>query len=334
MGLGPPVIALYRQFKKFGIFDDVSEVMELGSQNIWCPHGRMLSDLFADFQRPLPSQKFLQDCAEWRGVGRDLYEGLGMAYHCVDTDAKYGALELDINFDSVPEEHRNRYRFVTNHGTTEHLINQLNAFKMIHDFTCKDGYMLHALPFLGQLDHGFFNYHPNLFDCLAMYNSYRNCGMWVGVAYDLSSFIPYQKNLLQHLNIGPNSTGLLVVLLQKMYDTEFQVPFQGVYENTKTEDVSSHYSFVVDGELYEGSRDTFLTKDREFAGELQRQVEARVAAELPQRVAEQVAVQLGAAQPEVLPATAYLPQIGGYDLARELRNRLKKKALELFGTAR
>ena len=326
MGLGPPVIALYKQLKQFGIFDGVSEVLELGSQNIWCPHRQMLIDLFADFGRPPPSEEFLTACAEWRGVGRDLYEALGMDYYCVDTDGRYAALTLDINFDSVPEQHKNRYGFVTNHGTTEHLINQLNAFKMIHEFTRPGGYMLHALPFLGQLDHGFFNYQPNLFDSLAMYNSYRNCGMWVGVAYDLSSFIPYQKHLLQHLNIKHDSTGLLVVLSQKMYDAEFSVPFQGVYEETKTEDVSSRYTYVVDGELYEGSRDTFVTKNQAFEEELRKRVETRVTEELPQRVAQQLAAHAGD-----IPATSHLPNIGGYDLARELRNRVKKKALSAIG---
>ena len=44
-----------------------------------------------------------------------------------------------------------------------------------------------------------------------------------------------------------------------MYDTEFQVPFQGVYENTKIDDISSRYCFVVDGEYYNGSREKFVS---------------------------------------------------------------------------
>jgi hypothetical protein len=274
----------------------------------------MLRDLFSDFGRDPPSEEFLQACADWRGVGRDLYEGLGMKYTCVDTDGRYGALQLDINFDAAPEEHRNRYGFVTNHGTTEHLINQLNAFNMVHDFTKPGGYMLHALPFLGQLDHGFFNYQPNLFESLAMYNSYRNCGMWVGIAYDLSSFVPYQKHLLQHLNIKPDSTGLLVVLLQKMYAARFCVPFQGVYENTKTEHVSSRYAFVVDGELYEGSRDRYLTRDRPIPEQMQRTPGALLATGPP-------------------PA-AYLPHIRSVEMLRELRRRAMQRAFGLLGAKR
>ena len=34
MGLGPPVLALYRQLKGLGVFDGITDVMELGAQNV------------------------------------------------------------------------------------------------------------------------------------------------------------------------------------------------------------------------------------------------------------------------------------------------------------
>lgn len=260
MGLGPPVIALYQQLKTLGMFDDVKKVMELGSQNIWAPHITMVRRLFESFSRPGPSNGLIQGLIARTASARDFYEELGFTYTCVDTDAKFGALALDINFDPVPPEHFGQYDFVTNHGTTEHLINQLNAFKMIHDFTRPGGYMLHALPFLGQWEHGFFNYQPNLFDALARYNSYKTLGMWVGIDWQLSSFVPWEPRLLEFLSLSPKSTGLLIVLLQKMYGQDFQVPFQGVYEQTMTSDNNSRYSVVIDGELYDGRRDKFLTQ--------------------------------------------------------------------------
>ena len=42
MGLGPPVIALYHQLKTLGVFDGVKDVMELGSQNVWCPQANIM----------------------------------------------------------------------------------------------------------------------------------------------------------------------------------------------------------------------------------------------------------------------------------------------------
>src|SRR5262249_46465963 len=68
-------------------------------------------------------------------ASRHLHEKLGFKYDCVDIDGNFGSLTLDINFDSVPPAFRGKYDLTTNHGTTEHVLHQRNAFKMIHDFT-------------------------------------------------------------------------------------------------------------------------------------------------------------------------------------------------------
>jgi hypothetical protein len=285
MGLGPPVIALYHQLKLLGIFDNVKNVIELGSQNVWCPHTTLLCKLFDSFGKPRPSDALLQSFAGWTGSARDMYEGLGLEYNCVDSDGKYGALVLDINSATVPSDHKGRYQLTTNHGTTEHLINQLNAFRMIHDFTCPGGLILHALPFIGTFDHGFFSYHPNFFEALARYNSYETLGMWLGVDWQQASFIPWHAQLLEILNLNPKTTGLLVVLHRKQYNTEFCIPFQGVYEDTKVESISSNYCLVVDGDYYDGRRERFVTKDQVIAAHVEHLVQARIAqTEAPQLI--------------------------------------------------
>ena len=52
-----------------------------------------------------------------------------------------GTLVLDLNFDEAPKDHWNKYGLVTNHGTSEHIMNQYNVFKMMHDFTRPGGVM-------------------------------------------------------------------------------------------------------------------------------------------------------------------------------------------------
>src|SRR5215208_6394289 len=106
----------------------------------------------------------------------------------------------------VPPEHRAKYGMTTNHGTTEHLLNQYNAFKMIHDFTAPGGLMLHALPFTVHLEHGFFNYQPNLFEALARFNSYKTLGVWVGPDWTLSSLVPWEPRLLEFLTLNAKTT--------------------------------------------------------------------------------------------------------------------------------
>ena len=53
MGLGPPVFALYRQLATLGVFNSVTSVMELGSQNVWCSYPNMIKDIFKVFKNPL-----------------------------------------------------------------------------------------------------------------------------------------------------------------------------------------------------------------------------------------------------------------------------------------
>ena len=258
MGLGPNILSLYSQLKTVGIFDGIDSVVEMGSQVVWCSDKTLLLGLYEAFGKPAPSESevkaYLSTPETARASSRGLHESLGFKYDCVDIDGQFGSLRLDMNFDSVPAERKGKYGLTTNHGTTEHVFNQLNSFKVMHDFTARGGLMLHALPFTVHLEHGFFNYQPNLFDALARFNSYKTLGVWLGPDWSLSSLVPWEPRLLNYLSFNATTTHLLVVLQQKLHDNEFCVPVQGVYENMLPESASSRYRLVVDGEFYNGHR--------------------------------------------------------------------------------
>lgn len=273
MGLGPPVLELYRQLKIRGALDGISEVMELGSQDFWCPQSNLVKALCAAFGCLAPGPELLNTNNVQQQPARLLYEALGIKYHCVDVDGRVGTLVLDLNFDSTPEQHKGKYGLVTNHGTSEHLLNQFNVFKMMHDFARPGGVMVHAVPFTVHLEHGFFNYQPNFFECLARYNSYETLGIWVGPDWSLASFIPWDPALLDFLTLNARTTHLLVVAQRKMYDREFCIPFQEQYENLVPDEARARYAMVVDGEVMDGKRVKYLTKDailaKEYLSEIQ-----------------------------------------------------------------
>jgi hypothetical protein len=98
----------------------------------------------------------------------------------------------------------------------EHAITGLEI-EVLHDFTKAGGLMLHALPFTVHLEHGFFNYQPNLFDALARYNSYQTLGTWVGPDWSLSSLVPWEPKLLEFLTLNAKTTHLLVILQRKLH---------------------------------------------------------------------------------------------------------------------
>ncbi len=260
MGLGPPVLELYRQLKILGALDGVRDVIELGSQDFWCPQQNLVRALCAAFGRSEPAPELLRTTNASQLPARLLYEALGLTYRCVDVDDRVGSLVLDMNFDGAPPEHVGRYDLVTNHGTSEHLLNQYNVFKLMHDFARPGGIMVHAVPFTVHLDHGFFNYQPNFFECLARYNSYETLGLWVGPDWQLPSFVPWQPALLEFLALSAKTTHLLVVALRKLYANDFRVPFQNHYEDTAPESALSRYALTVDGESVSGARIKYLSR--------------------------------------------------------------------------
>jgi hypothetical protein len=137
--------------------------MELGSQDFRCPQRNLVIALFKAFGRSVTDPELLSTTLETRKPARLLYEALDIQYDCVDVDGQAGSVVLDLNFDPAPEAYWGKYGLVTNHGTSEHILNQYNVFKTMHDFARPGGLLVHAVPFTVHLEHGFFNYQPNFF---------------------------------------------------------------------------------------------------------------------------------------------------------------------------
>jgi hypothetical protein len=73
--------------------------------------------------------------------------------------------------------------------------------------------------------------------------------------------------LLDFLTLSSKTTHLLVVAQRKMYDHEFCVPFQEQYETMVPDEARARYAMVVDGEVMDGNRVKYLTKDAILAKE-------------------------------------------------------------------
>jgi SAM-dependent methyltransferase len=105
----------------------------------------------------------------------DFYRALGFAsYRAIDVNAKFESLVMDLNRDLVAQYgFRETFDLVTNNGTGEHVFNQAAVFANAHALCKAGGLMLHVLPFVNYLNHGFFNYNPILFHDLAAANGYE-----------------------------------------------------------------------------------------------------------------------------------------------------------------
>jgi hypothetical protein len=112
------------------------------------------------------------------GLAADLFQRAGFDYMAIDFAVFPHTLRLDLNVDPLPLEQHGRYALVTNSGTSEHILNQYNVFKVIHDATAPGGLMYHGLPMAGEFSHGIISYNPKFFWSLAEANSYEIVGIW------------------------------------------------------------------------------------------------------------------------------------------------------------
>lgn len=106
----------------------------------------------------------------WAG---ELLELCGMKYKSLDISPMYNTDIFDLNFQNVATQDCGNADVVLNFGTTEHVFNQFNAFKVIHDLCSLNGFMVHCLPCSGYCDHGFFQYTGRFFYELAGINNYE-----------------------------------------------------------------------------------------------------------------------------------------------------------------
>jgi hypothetical protein len=182
MGMSHLDAQLLIELRRNGHVRDPQRVVELGAQQaaerFLVGKDEIAPELAAAFgvdpeKWPLPrpagkSSNFSTDAPPTR----PFWEWLGFEYAAIDVDGSPGAIPLDLNYDAVPLEWRGHFCLVTNYGTTEHVCNQLNAFKIVHDLTALGGVMVHNLPAQGYINHGLFNYHMKFFRCLQISNGY------------------------------------------------------------------------------------------------------------------------------------------------------------------
>ncbi len=102
-----------------------------------------------------------------------IFSLLEFKYHSIDVNNLYKSTFFDLNTQKVPISQLGQYDWVNNEGTTEHILNQLNGFRVAHDYCKVGGYISHSCPIIGWVDHGFVNLTPKFWAQLIGYNNYK-----------------------------------------------------------------------------------------------------------------------------------------------------------------
>lgn len=173
LGFSSGTLYRYRWLGRAGKIPRGARVLELGSQNVWGDFDlSQVRDFMAVFGAAVPDERLRSNVVPGVKV-EHLMRDAGFRYAAFDVYSRGATRAFDLNSDSLGWRERGRYDVVTNCGTSEHVANQFNTFKVAHDALKVGGVMMNFVPFYGQVDHELINYHPNFFTSLIANNEYE-----------------------------------------------------------------------------------------------------------------------------------------------------------------
>jgi SAM-dependent methyltransferase len=178
MGLSSSFLQDLIHLKRRGVLDGAGRVVEIGAQQLadnFLNAGE-LDEVYQLFGRPridLGTPVGQENFTEAAPRSTEFWRSLGFEYAALDYNGHLDSFAIDLNREPVPADMRETFDFVVNTGTTEHVANQDNAFRVIHDLTRKGGVMYHQVPASGDLYHGLVNYSPKFFQHMHKQNDYQ-----------------------------------------------------------------------------------------------------------------------------------------------------------------
>ena len=246
MGMTSYDLSVLHYLKEKGHIPHHQSVMEIGAQqlanNFLAAEDLLVktSELFKtttphNFPKVVPSELAHGSLVAQSSVApsaRDFWQWIGFKHAAIDIDESPGSIALDLNFDGIKRKHRGKFALVTNMGTTEHIANQHNAFKVIHELTAQHGVMYHNVPSQGMMNHGLINYNLKFFWMLARSNGYEwlfanylNSAEYYGLPQNIiDQCSPYNAAIIDHANIYRVADASIVVALKKTFDIPFVSP--------------------------------------------------------------------------------------------------------------
>lgn len=251
MGMGFQDLSYLLRLKQNKSLDALNCVCDIGASQLYLVDqedylGSFMNTVNKRTPSQLLSRNDLKKLANL-GYAKKMWEHMGYDYFCVDTSNEVEALNLDLNFDEVPAERHESAQLVMNMGTTEHVANQIQAFKIIHDFTAVDGLMYHNVPFQGYQTHGLINYTPKFFWMLCRSNNYEFLDFSIqasakneSIHPDILLSIEQTQNKWGTNNFQTTTSGIRV-LLKKKTSKSFVPPFDGHVAGEKNGIPESYY---------------------------------------------------------------------------------------------
>ncbi len=148
-----------------------------------------------------------------------------MTYLAFDVANGYRTQIFDLNSQSLNRAQTQSFDIILNFGTTEHVMNQLNALKVIHDAVKVGGHIVHSVPCLGDIDHGYVAYTPRLFFDVASYDNYEIIDFRyegpvedkpiMDIVRDYGAYFPAANRYVNEAQVALKATDVAIYLIQK-----------------------------------------------------------------------------------------------------------------------
>ena len=167
---------------------------------------------------------------------------------------------FDLNTQILPSHYKGKFDLILNCGTSEHILNQVNVMKVIHDAARVGAYIYHQVPTTGRIDHGYFCYHPRLFRDLAEANGYEIADICYMRSYkrdpDSGVLVPRFSSMAETgikfrgkkdkpLDIPMHS---ICVLFRKVEDDVFRLPLEVATRHAEPdENMAASYGWTRSG---------------------------------------------------------------------------------------
>jgi hypothetical protein len=143
----------------------------------------------------------------------------------VDLGGTPKAIIHDLN---RPLDLGRRFGVCVNNGTSEHIFNQHQFFKTMHDHTEPGGLMIHWTPVFGWVNHGFYNLQPTTIFALSQANNYEI--LIAAVLGPTKMLILRTSHAAEAAYKDPEyAESILCFILRKRSDEPFKTPQQGCY---------------------------------------------------------------------------------------------------------
>ena len=181
MGVSAKTLSRIQSLHEHGFLKTGGSIIELGAQQVLCEgKENYILEFIRYFSANNPSIKSADEYSADeisrianKGLMGKLMSACGFKYCALDIFDADNTILFDLNIHEPGDELFQKFDLVTNFGTTEHVINQFQSMKTVHDLTKLGGIIYHDVPMSGYYYHGYFSYNPLFFFHLAAANDYK-----------------------------------------------------------------------------------------------------------------------------------------------------------------